>query len=284
MPLIFAENEASESDIRYTDKTGVQYQFPRMYRTKVLSGERFIYYRGRKKASGSRQPQVYFGTGIVGDVRDDVDHPNRMLAEILDYTPFPMPLFFKNTLEEYYEVGGSRRGYFQQGVRRVTDREYEAILKDAAVTFGLSDLVAARSPDRDSNPGEIRYGTSEKNALVERFSLDHVLLHLEQEFPDSKIVEKARNNPGFDIAVYIGSDLEYIEVKGTTSATPQFFISEGERAFSRRHHERYRLYIVYGINFSSGDCKMVCHRGAVDAEKFSIRPYQWICSYRRHEW
>lgn len=71
MPLIFAENEESESGIRYEDRTGISYQFPAIYRKTIQPGERFIYYRGRKKRGGGRAPQVYFGVGVVGDVMSE---------------------------------------------------------------------------------------------------------------------------------------------------------------------------------------------------------------------
>lgn len=55
MPLVLAENERSESGIRYADRTGVSYQFPRIYRGLLRPGERFVYYRGRGKIGGGRR-------------------------------------------------------------------------------------------------------------------------------------------------------------------------------------------------------------------------------------
>jgi hypothetical protein len=94
VPLVLAENEATESGIRYEDLTGVSYQFPTMYRNLIRPGMRFVYYRGRKSAGG-RRPQVYFGTGAIGGVGVDRKSPNRLVCEVLDYLPFAQPVPFK---------------------------------------------------------------------------------------------------------------------------------------------------------------------------------------------
>lgn len=154
MPLVFAENEDTESGIHYMDLTGVQYQYPRrMYKNLIQPGERFVYYRGRKTKTGSRIPQVYFGIGIVGDVQDDPADNSRMICDILDYRRFGTPVPFKTGENYYLETGGKRKGYYQRGVRRVTEVEFENILslagdlevseKDLEVQLGVYDQYAS---------------------------------------------------------------------------------------------------------------------------------------------
>ena len=70
MPLVFAMNDSSESSIEYADIPFVAYEYPVRYRKKIQPGRPFVYYRGRRRVGGGRQPQVYLGTGIVGDIRD----------------------------------------------------------------------------------------------------------------------------------------------------------------------------------------------------------------------
>src|SRR5262245_34385291 len=96
MPLVFAENEATESGITYEDRTGIAYQYPTMYQRMIHPGERFVYYKGRKTKGGGRAPQIYFGTGIVGEVRPDVVLPSRLVCDVLDFAPFLRPLPFKD--------------------------------------------------------------------------------------------------------------------------------------------------------------------------------------------
>ena len=132
MPLVFAENEASESGITYDDRTGVSYQYPRMYRRLIQPGERFLYYRGRKKRGGGRAPQVYFGTGVVGAIKIDPHDSTRLCCDVLDYRAFATPVPFKDSSGGYLEDGGSRRGYFQRGVRKISDTEFQRITTLAA--------------------------------------------------------------------------------------------------------------------------------------------------------
>jgi hypothetical protein len=136
MPIVLAENEETESGIHYADRTGVSYQYPKRYRGLVREGERFVYYRGRKTKKNSRQPQVYFGFGLIGKTGPDSEAPGRMKCSIVDYTPFNSPLFFKSANGRHLEKGGSRRGYFQPGVRWISDEEYDGILGAASPTKG----------------------------------------------------------------------------------------------------------------------------------------------------
>ena len=53
MPLVFAENEETESGITYEDRTGIAYQYPPMYQRMIRPGERFVYYKGRRTRGGA---------------------------------------------------------------------------------------------------------------------------------------------------------------------------------------------------------------------------------------
>ena len=131
MPLVFAENEATESGVSYADRTGISYQYPDRYRNVIQPGERFVYYKGRKKREGGRAPQVYFGSGVVGATVRDVNRANRFNCDILDYWQFSNPVPFKDAGGEYFETGAKRRGYFQPGVRIIAEKDFKRIL-DAA--------------------------------------------------------------------------------------------------------------------------------------------------------
>src|SRR4051812_15161292 len=109
MPLVFAENEATESGIAYDDRTGISYQYPSRYRRLIQPGERFVYYRGRRSKAGTRIPQVYFGCGVVGNIAPDGGDGGRLVCEVLDYKPFAHPISFKNPQGKYFENGADRR-------------------------------------------------------------------------------------------------------------------------------------------------------------------------------
>ena len=271
MPLIFAESEETESGIEYSDQTGASYQFPRQYRNMIQPGERFVYYRGRKKHGGGRQPQIYFGAGIVGKIYTDADHGSRMRCEVLDYKAFPTPVFFKVGKHGYFEIGGSRKGYFQKGVRRVTEEEFERILVAAEVVAGLSPDV---SQTDEASPG---YTSGERLKAIEKYAVDAALKMLRGKFPGVPVIEQARNNPGFDILIKGNSGDSFVEVKGTSGGLPRFIITEGEVRFSERNAAHYSLIVVHSIDLVRQSHKTWVHEGAITEELFSKEPLQWRC-------
>ena len=103
-PLVLVENErtAGGNYDHWQDATGERYQFPNGYKNKVLQGRRFIYYRGARKADGSRRTPEYFGHGIIGEVIEDPSNEpdegkskRKWIAAISDFTPFIQPVEFK---------------------------------------------------------------------------------------------------------------------------------------------------------------------------------------------
>lgn len=269
MPLVLAESEATESGIRYEDRTGVEYQFPRMYLRLMQPGERFVYYRGRKRESGGRVPQVYFGTGIIGPVRPDPLHPNRSLCEILDYVAFEAPVFFKRGPSDYLESGGERRGFFQRGVRTISEADFAMIVAAAG-----AQSTEQASPTDLAFP---MYGTAENNIAVEQFAVEQAVAELRARYPGSLITPQVRNNPGFDILIATGSELTYVEVKGTRRPIPRCIITQGEVEFSRRHPLAYHLLIFYEVDLSARQYRLWWHEGPIEQAGFRLVPLQWTC-------
>lgn len=279
MPLIFAENEATESGISYDDRTGISYQYPGRYRGVIQSGERFVYYRGRRTKDGRRMPQVYFGSGVVGITFRDPNQPDRYICEVLDYRAFPAPVPFKNTLGEYLETGADRRGYFQPGVRAISEEDLRRIIEAAQMNAIAAEELAG-APETEPNRGiAFGYASAETLRVVEDFAVRVALDELRRRYPDAIVQPQPRNNPGFDILVKqpeASVEPVYIEVKGTTRGYPQFFMTEGELQFSRRHRDRYHLIVVYRIRLDPETYDLLWHEGPVSAEGgFRLNPVQW---------
>ena len=95
MPLILTQNEATESGHAYADVLGQSYEYPPRYRNQIRTGEQFAYYRGRRTSGGGLQPQVYLGTGVIGEITESAE-TGRLTCEIEDFLPFPEPLPFKD--------------------------------------------------------------------------------------------------------------------------------------------------------------------------------------------
>ncbi|WP_285599627.1 DUF3883 domain-containing protein [Kineosporia sp. NBRC 101731] len=242
MPLILAQNEVSLSGHAYGDRTGISYEYPPRYRSVIQPGERFIYYMGRRRLTGSNAPQAYFGSGLIGRVQTSSSDPQLLECEILDYRPFAEHLYFKKTDGSYRESRAAEQGgYFRNGVRIVSEATFDEILV-AAEALAPEDQIA-------SGRISVNYVTAETRDEIERYSVDVAKRELITQFPGQSILEMPHNNPGYDICV--GNPLNptrFVEVKGTQRVDPVFFLTEGERLFSDTHAERYHLIVVHGID------------------------------------
>lgn len=272
MPLIFAQNELNASGINYADVTGVRYQYPkRMYKNVIKTGERFIYYRGRKTAASNREPQVYFGTGIVGDIYEDVTDDTRLVCDVLDYRSFESPVPFKLGKDDYLEEGGIRRGYFQAGVRRITEREFQRILSLAEASMPGNDEM---EENKYSNIRKM-YASTEVARKVDEYAIEVAKNYLSKKWPRCEIEVMAHNNPGFDILVRNGQDVVFVEIKGTQRLLPHFFMSNGELRFSVANAKRYMLLVVHEIDLEKSQHKIFTRNGEINANYFDLTPIQW---------
>jgi hypothetical protein len=192
MALVFASNEASESGLEYDDRTGVSYEFPESrYRKVVQPGERFVYYRGRRRSDGTRQPQVYFGTGVVGEVAPSV-RAGRLVCEVLDFHEFVEPVPFRRIDGSYLEPGGQRPGYFQPGVRTIPEAVIEDILRSA------EELGSTRRQKwKHGIPPIPSYASPEEIQAIERFAVEMTIRRFERLYPDEEklLTEAHRHVP-----------------------------------------------------------------------------------------
>ena len=255
-------NDDSESGIRYDDVPYSSYEFPVRYRNLIRTGERFVYYRGRRRAGGAgRQPQAYLGAGLIGAIRAS-SAEGRLVCEIVEPCEFAEPLFFRDLEGRYREPGGDRRGFFQAGVRRIDEQPFQDILRGAD----------AEVPAATTSHGPIGYASPVAAHEVELYSREVVMRSLK---PVAEVREMPYNNPGYDIAVE-GLSFKFVEVKGTQRPTPSFFMTEGERLFGTMHEEVWRLACVYGIDLESGS-----HRGTEWYRRLEdvgpLTPVQWAC-------
>lgn len=256
----------------YDDKTGIAYEFPGgRYERWIVAGERFIYCEPKKG---------YFGCGVIGDVTGS-DRSGRLVAEVSSYTPFSAHVSIRTGSGTYHEQDPTYWNgavYWAQGVRPITDATFEAIL--AAAEAGSSNAATAQSAPSIKQPRvqpRAGYATPEVARAVERYSVTQVMQRLRSEFPAEDVHEMPHSNPGYDIRV--GSSdapVLFVEVKGTQSTEPVFFLSEGERKFSCRNAERYRLEVVTGVDLHVQAHQTVHTRhGAVEPEEYGLKPTQW---------
>jgi hypothetical protein len=273
MPLVFAMNDSSESSIEYADIPFVSYEYPARYRKRIQPGRPFVYYRGRRRVGGGRQPQVYLGTGIVGDIEESATS-GRLICQILDGEEFLEPLPFKNADGTYLEPGGSRSGYFQQGVREIPEEAFQRIVAlggggpmDGS-PFGVEPAVTSAQLVR---PG---YANAADARETERQSRRAVIDTLAEAVPGIEIAEMATNNPGFDLETS-AKQFQFVEVKGTIKRLPTFFLSEGERRFGAENVSTYLLAVVYGMDLSRETYEDIAWSRAPLKPGELLSPSQW---------
>ncbi len=262
MPVVLSTAEGEErSGYTYDDRTGVSYEYPAgRYERFITTGERFLYH---KPGLG------YSGAGIVGTIAPSATL-GRLVCEVLDYEPFREYVPIRDETGAYYEADPTfwrERIYWGQGVSPLSSERYEAILFRAGV--GPQPVPAVR--------GRRGYASPDVSAAVDLKAMRVAMLEVAALFPGSVIEEMPKNNPGFDIRIGPrGSEVRFVEVKGTQAGEPSFFLTEGERLFSAREARRYTLLVVVGINLPADTHGSVERRdGEVDSNAADLKPVQW---------
>ena len=100
MPIVLVQNPVIVNDgYDWKDIKGEQYHFPNQYKNRCTADTPFVYYRGTRRADGTRALGEYFGHGYIGEVwRDETipdSTPKRKWAwycKIADYQGFETPV------------------------------------------------------------------------------------------------------------------------------------------------------------------------------------------------
>lgn len=265
MPLVLATGAATESGHAYADVLGEEYEYPRSYRKSMNVGELFVYYRGRRIYGGGTRPQVYLGCGTVGPSRPIADG-ERLVCTIDDFALFEPAVPFRDA-DGYLEPGGTRRGYYQRGVRRVSDAVYARI-----VSAGLSREQQTAGPSAGAGSYALPLEARRIEEISRRAASDVVL-----RMPGVLRLEAMPfNNPGYDLLAVTADGPKYVEVKGTRGAVPKFFLSEGERSFSEANAPNFLLVVVTGVNLDEGSWGQVhTLEGEITRDSAELREHQW---------
>jgi hypothetical protein len=280
MPLILTSNEVMASDdYDWEDVTGVQYHYPNGYRNLIRSGERFVYYRGVRRAGNRRGNAEYFGTGLVGDIRRDERIPAEApkkdwhwFCGIDSYVPFNAPVAAKinGVFFEVLPVNGWRTA-----VRKISEDTLRAILKAADVVVSTEE-PSSRLPQELPNVSDVELeevanglllprrrgsrpdGTGNAAQTVRRSSFAKAIGNRAEELVlrrlNGRLGARAKvrhvadegETPGWDIE-YLSEagELNAVEVKATTASTfLNFELTAGELLAARNLGEKYWVYLV----------------------------------------
>ena len=145
MPVILSQRYIGEDKSpKYRDVEGVIYHYPRVYFSRVLPDDRFIYYRPIK-GSTATDAGTYFGHGRLGIPYADVADANLRYVDIKGFQRFPRPVGLRGLADVWIETGTSAGPQFQAAVREISLYDYHRIL--IAAGLGLSDVEALPTVD-----------------------------------------------------------------------------------------------------------------------------------------
>lgn len=259
MPVVLVTAEGkSSSGYTYDDRTGISYEYPLRYQGLIKSGEPFVY---------NISKLGYIGAGIVGQISNS-ETPGRLVCEILQYTLFDTPVSLRDPDGIYYEPNnalGQNKVYWAQGVRPISTRGYEQIIMS--------------SPDENESlaTGVSGYASHDVAVMVESISVKAAQEWLKTQYPSELVMVMPHNNPGYDIRVgESSSPIAFAEVKGTQSALPVFWLSEGERKFSEAHADKYIFIMVSGIDLKGTSSPVTTVRfGSLIDDDVILEASQW---------
>jgi len=313
VPLVLASNDRIVNDrYHWKDVTGVQYHYPNSYRNLIRPGERFIYYRGVRRANGARGQAEYFGLGSVGDVWRDTDIPPdtpkknwAWYCEIEDYVPFasPVPAKLDGILFETLKSNDWRNG-----VRKLSEDVFNHILATAGVpttadeldlppaVLALFDVGAVEirevagslmSPPskRLADGGDPHSGFKARRSPIAKAIGDRaeeiIFRYIRETVAGATAVRHVAadgETPGWDIEYQdANGELNAVEVKAASgSAFANFELTQGELNAARRLRRLYWVYLLADCLSSNGKLERIQDPAALlDAGRLKAEPIAW---------
>ncbi len=152
--LVLVENEVTAGGLHddWKDVTGERYHFPNQYRNRFAEGRRFVYYRGVRRADGSRGTPEYFGMGRIGKVERDEDVPEsapkrqwKWYCEIEDYEPFAEPVAAKEAGNPAFE--DIPENFWGVGVRRLSEAAFAGIVQAGGAVPAPAKETIPQTPE-----------------------------------------------------------------------------------------------------------------------------------------
>jgi hypothetical protein len=268
MPLVFAQNEKSAAGVVYADKLGVSYEYPARYRSLIREGERFVYYRGKRREDDSTQVPHYFGTGFIGKITQS-GGLNR--CAIVDFQPFDPIVPFKiggRYLEQEANTKISKEVglHYRQGVRKIDQEAFEAICKQ-----GLKSAPKKRDEPKLKRLKRTDQTKALSSSELEKLTLQLALTECRKRWPNAKSFLAVTGSP-FSIAVHVPKDeTHYISVKATGEPEPYIRLTAEEVQYSKSHATTYSLWVYYEADVQAGTARLASRDGPITEEHVDLQ-------------
>lgn len=116
----------------------------------------------------------------------------------------------------------------------------------------------------------------ETELALEEFALSVATDALRHRYPGERVRQQPYGTVGFNLVVGAAAQpIVYGNVKVTQKPVPLFDLSEGERAFSIRHADRYVLLLVYAVDLPQETYQLAVQPGAITATTTVLQPRFW---------
>jgi uncharacterized protein DUF3883 len=311
VPLVLTSNNVTVGDrYNYKDVTGEQYHYPNGYRGMFRLGEKFVYYRGTRRANGGRGQAEYFGSGVIGAVWRDPTvssvAPKKNWAwycRIEDYIPFPRTVPAKIDGVSFEDIP---QNMWRNGVRKISTDAFSGILAaagipslentdDPAPAFpelpdidaieiqeaGANLMAAPRNMvDELGSPGSTARRSRTAKMIGDRAE-EIAAKYIRQRVPAASAIRHVAaegETPGWDLE-YKDADgvLHAVEVKGSFGCGfVNFDMTDGELAAARRLENRYWIYLVSDCCSLTPKVQRIQNPAAmVDCNVLVAKPIAW---------
>lgn len=271
MPLVFTQNDVSVAELDYADVLGEVYEYPARYRTLIQPGERFVYYRGRRRADGSSQTPSYFGCGTVGEITEIGE---RLRCKVVDYQAFKRPVPFRAG-DFYREPEANERKaigfYYQVGVRSIDERSFDEICE-----IGLDRPVIKKpAVTKGGKPGNAAKSTSAKppsdsDKAIHDMAMALATFEAKEQWPDATIF-RAPAGQQFSLAARLPTGTtKHIAVRATAESKPLVRLTVSDVSYSNTHSNSYSLWVFYDVDLERRTAKFLSHDGSITGRDIDL--------------
>ena len=186
---------ATKIDPSYDDLPEQRYHFPKTYLRAIeeARGDWIVYYEPRRSSgalSSRGGRSSYFGTARVVRIERDDRLDDHFYAYVEDFLPFDRPVPFKEG-EHYFESGlrrndgGTSKGAFGRSVRRISEGEYNNILR-----AGFAHIIGEEKPIQEP----AAFAFADEPATFERPIVESVVARPFRDKVFSSVVKTAYGN------------------------------------------------------------------------------------------
>lgn len=192
-------------------------------------------------------------------------------AKLFAESKIAVPTYIKRGVDRWEYFGNYHAVDIKYDAKTIKDYDWArpARIPAGEIAAGVLFIEAASSPEIQISGGG--FGDPEKRKKVEKAAIDFVTARLIERGFD--VHDRQRDNVGYDLLAVKDSGNLFVEVKGTASFQPRFFLSRNESRCSSQHQE-WRLFVVSGCDTAP---RLHEFTASEMRQKFTFDPLAWEC-------